>query len=71
MQKMKVVIGGVIIVILIVGSGFYWFEWRPAKARQQCAIAAKGKNPTQLFQKIGMDYDSVYNQCLREMGIEN
>lgn len=59
-----------ILLLLIIIFAFYWYEWRPVKIRKQCNIEAKEKNPTQLFQKINMDYENIYKQCLRKNGVK-
>jgi hypothetical protein len=69
MVKIKLIIIAIIFVIII-SFIFYWFEWRPVKIRKQCDAEAKQKNSTQLFQKINMDYESIYKQCLRRNGTE-
>ncbi|MDO8452249.1 MAG: hypothetical protein Q7S79_00700 [bacterium] len=66
----------VIIAILIVGLIFYWYEWRPAQVRKECAARVHEKTTgfdAVLFlakQGSQKDIDNLYKNCLREKGIE-
>jgi preprotein translocase subunit YajC len=74
-MKLRYWIVGIIVVGLIAGS-FYWFQWRPSKARQDCnssALETQSYNTVTIVGvrtvKKGFDYNSVYIQCLREKGL--
>lgn len=60
----------VILIIAIISIVFYWRELRPSEIRKQCNKEATEKNPTALFQKMGMDYSSLYGKCLNKNGLE-
>jgi len=62
MEKVKQYKFLILLGILILGFIFYWFEWRPAQIRKECAERSKSK--------IYNDrYSNIYNQCLRERGL--
>lgn len=50
---MKIIHGLVILVIL--GGVFYWFQWRPSEIRKECS---------------GEVVPLLYQQCLHERGLE-
>lgn len=52
-----------LITILMISFGFYWFEWRPTEIRKSCALAA-----------ADFPYDSqenFYKNCVLQNGIES
>jgi len=66
-----------VIILLILGFLFYWFQWRPAEIRKKCVRAANITarkttvfsiygNPNAPFQQQS---DWLYTQCCREKGI--
>lgn len=67
-----------ILLILIVGSSFYWFQFRPSKIYSNChkaseklaKISYKNDHP---YNEDGVylkdDYEFIYKQCLRLKGI--
>lgn len=52
----------IFIALVVLGFVFYWFEWRPAQIRKDCAERNKDKVYSER-------YSNFYNQCLREMGL--
>lgn len=66
----------IIILVILAGTSFYWFQWRPVHIRQQCAKEALEKaladNHTNGDDKIHYD-ESFYNQinraCLNLKGL--
>lgn len=46
----------ILLVVLVAGFAFYWYEYRPSQARKQCSTKSYSE-----------DY---YKKCLRERGIE-
>jgi len=74
----------VIIIIAILG-GFYWYSWKPTQIRKECyALADKGKQQALDWDNIAMmggyeltkraDYDEIFNdtyqECLLKNGLE-
>jgi len=73
---------GIIIILALaalVGGGlFYWYEWRPAKVKQECAARSKtvkreqaggaGVFSRRQIRKEVLD-DDKYELCLRERGL--
>jgi hypothetical protein len=58
MEKLKQYKYIIILVLVILGLAFYWFQLRPALTRKECA-----SNP---FKYIGT---SGYERCLRQHGL--
>jgi len=60
----------VIIVILIVGGAFYWFQWRPNEIRKKCAL--ESYYPLSLSKQFQSDSEKEqsYKACLRIHGLE-
>lgn len=54
----------VILILVILGITFYWYEWRPSEIKKECIDVAKDK--TMGFGKL---YESYYKNCLREKGL--
>ena len=52
-MKEKIILG--VIILLILGGAFYWFEWRPTQIRKECS---------------GKLLERWYEECLREHGLE-
>jgi uncharacterized membrane protein len=70
-----------LILLVILGGGvFYWIQIRPGRIKAECnewamseekrqvanllEVAKQGRFPTDL-----KEYETLYNQCLREKGI--
>lgn len=73
----------ILLVAVILGVVFYWYEYRPAQIRKICheKVVGEIKNvfknvPNKIeamkFEQEMMktDYESLYKQCLRESGLE-
>jgi len=54
-----------ILLLLISGMLFYWYEYRPSIIREKCSVAAE-----KLSNKDEYVYEIVYRHCLRSHGIE-
>ena len=69
-----------IFITLILGTAFYWYEWRPAHIIKICDQEAKegairimrGKNMelAENGQYYRLDYENEYEKCLKKNGIE-
>lgn len=56
----------IVLVLLIAGSLFYWYEYRPTQIIRNC-----NKKAMKSVMDTNMDiYDEVYSICLRDHGIE-
>jgi len=55
----------VALALLIGGGLFFWFEYRPAMAREKCSAEAEKR-----AEKDPFVYEIVYRHCLRTHGIE-
>lgn len=61
-----------VILVFILGSAFYWFEWRPTQLTKACAEDAEFR---EYYQKLpdgisaGDAYDYFYNLCLNREGV--
>ena len=51
------------IAILVIGAVFYWYGYRPAQARKECAKYLTGFNTVYLK-------SNYYERCLSEHGLE-
>ncbi len=78
MEKIKQYKFIILIVILILGFAFYWFEWRPSSIKKDCYNEAKEKaiekftnsNLERLSGKFTKeDYDAYYKWCLEQKGL--
>ena len=74
MNKKTIIISS-ILIILISGGAFYWFQWRPTEIKKECFRRSdEVKNLMIKAQKSGeqIDYtvNYIYKNCLRENGIE-
>lgn len=63
-----------IAVIVIVGSAFYWYEWRPNRIKKMCQEKIE-KQDRELLEsaiksKILNEQGDIYNFCLRKYGLE-
>ena len=77
MEKLKQYKYIILIVVIILGLAFYWYEWRPTQIRKECAESAlkdapggdwrvrAGLNP----KILGLD-EKVYRACLIQKGLE-
>lgn len=59
MEKLKIQYI-ILLVLVILGFAFYWFEYRPAEIRKKCStISSYAKNETEYYQV-----------CLRDNGLK-
>ncbi len=76
---------GVIILLLLVGSLFYWFEWRPSNIRKECkAYVLESKlSLTNEVERASLNWDMNkinkveqdrsdfwYKDCLKSKGLD-
>ena len=62
----------VIIILLITGFAFYWYEFRPSMIRKNCNTKSQNFTSGSLseFMATQANYDENYKKCLREYGLE-
>jgi hypothetical protein len=53
------------LAVLIAGSLFYWYAYRPGMVRETCSKFAEKAAEKELFV-----YEIIYRHCLRTNGIE-
>jgi hypothetical protein len=54
-----------LIILIICGSAFYWYEYRPYSIRKTCHIKASTSEKS----KTIYDYEKIYTYCLRNQGM--
>lgn len=62
----------ILLVLVLAGGWFYWFQWRPAKARSYCAYWALNKakeGDDQRYYQFDV-YDEYFDRCMREKGLK-
>ena len=59
----------IILGLFLVGSWFYWFQYRPSKIRSYCAWAVRWEEggPQCRTEKC---YDFRYKECLHSKGLK-
>ena len=64
-------IASVLIVVLVLGFGFYWLFMRPVFARESCAnLATYGAQQASKSSKINPTiYNEYYTECLESKGL--
>lgn len=67
---------GLIIIALIMGLAFYWYEWRPTTIKEGCAQYADRVAGNRIFgednipmEEIYKTYDNTYENCLKSRGL--
>jgi len=78
-------IGTIILVVMILGFIFYWYEYRPSQIKKKCSIEAQDhaidltKTRAEMREEykegaerglyLRDDYEQIYKKCLREKGL--
>lgn len=62
-------LGIFLLLILVIGGGFYWFQIRPMAVRQYCW--AKAYRETISARGDRTDANYYYERCFREMGLKD
>ena len=57
----------IVLILVILGVAFYWYEWRPSQIRMECSEIAKDK--TTGLGATYERYENYYESCLREKGL--
>lgn len=58
-----------ILIVLIIGSAFYWFEYRKSKIISDCWNTAKNNETSFTLSRV-LRMEVRYQNCLREKGVE-
>ena len=67
----SLIIGVIVMILVIIGGWFYWFQWRPAEARRKCSIeAAKVEGSNSNIYNFRAMYDVVLSHCLSKRGLK-
>lgn len=59
----------VLIVILLFGGLFYWFQWRPNEIRKNCEWAVFSKESAEYEGENAVIQNNQYRQCLVKNGL--
>lgn len=62
-----------ILVILVIGGLFYWFQYRPSEIRKDCykEVEDMAGEVTTLMRGTGKTgYDKIFTSCLNRNGIK-
>ena len=66
----------ILMVLLIIGGAFYWYEWRPSRAYVECNQKSEEwlkkhaeENPSGDAREAVDIYNFKYKNCLRGKGI--
>lgn len=57
-----------IIILIILGVVFYWYEWRPTQIKKECSMEAYDSSITSP-RRPWESPDDYYKKCLRENGL--
>ncbi len=72
------VVGMVVVVLLILGCLFYWYQWRPLKLREDCYQKASSSISDIIISRgdveeanslLGLK-DKIYHSCLHSKGLK-
>lgn len=70
MDKIKEYKYIILIILLILGFAFYWFELRPTQIRKECFESTRG-NPLLEYEGKEELQKSYYLDCLMGKGLKN
>lgn len=71
-----------VIIVVMVGGAFYWYEWRPSQIRKKCYFylqigggfvdekTADGLPSLKMIPVPSDRADEFYRDCLRQYGLE-
>lgn len=72
MEKLREYKYIILIVLVILGSAFYWYEWRPTKIKEMCSTEARFDRRTDSL--VGEEYqkfiNTYYDDCLMRFGLK-
>lgn len=60
----------ILAVLVLIGSAFYWYEWRPRQIASKCSEkAVEGAKKVEGFDDAVEFYDVIYKACTRKEGL--
>ena len=60
-----------IIIVLIIGRAFYWFEWRPAQIKHDCSWAKKHSDAVPAMLAWPGKTQKEIDECMRNASSNN
>lgn len=60
----------ILLVLFVIGFGFYWYEIRPSNIRSYCNWSVRWGPDKPQYGLTGERYDYLYKMCLRSRGLE-
>ena len=73
MNKKTIIIPLILIILILGGGVFYWFQWRPTQIRKNCynsAIKNPFKNSEASEAERRSELNFIYQNCLKMHGLE-
>lgn len=68
MTKLKEYWALIVIVLILLAGGFYWYEWRPMKMIKECNNKAVNEAKDKPAEAVVNFYEFSYKLCLRIKG---
>lgn len=60
----------VVILVLLLASAFYWYEWRPSQIRRECNSITKPRITSRLLPySTSPEANDAYLNCVRSKGL--
>lgn len=59
----------IILVVIVLAFGFYWYQIRPEQIRKECYEL--GAKSALLPNLVATENNPIYKNCLAERGVEN
>jgi len=62
----------IILIILIIGEAFYWFQWRPSQIIKRCQFWSMNEATDQYGHPATTREEALYffGKCMRQYGID-
>ena len=63
----------IILLVITLGSAFYWYEWRPSKTRERCYAEAEfdRRSSLEFNDEVRNKFiDDYYRGCLKRFGLD-
>jgi len=71
MEKLKQYKYIILILLIVLGFAFYWYEWRPTQIKKECYYRSQlSQSGGRLYRLdgLGITLDESYKNCLRQKG---
>lgn len=78
MSKVIIIsIAAMIVILILTGGWFYWFQFRPSKIKRSCNSWAGNQSgydnvkgmSSNIIDLKKQKYDAIYQTCIREKGL--